>query len=241
MEIITIALGLGFTTGFHCIGMCGPIALTIGFKIKNKFYYYFENLIYQLGRVVTYSFLGSIVGLIGQSLNLIGIQNQISIIGGLLIILNVVLPKISNLFINMFKFKIIYYLFFYLKVQLSKIINKKSISSKFLIGILNGFLPCGAVYIALTSSLTFGNFIDSIIFMMYFGIGTIPAMFLIVIFGNIISIKFHNILFKCYPYIIILLGIILILRGMSLSIPYISPNNNSLHINKTIKKCCQKK
>lgn len=235
MEIITIALGLGLTTGFHCIGMCGPIAITIGFKIKNKFYYYFHNLIYQLGRVITYSFLGAATGLIGESLNLIGIQNQISIIIGTILILNIITPK---LFFNSFKFNFFNYLLFQLKIQLSKLIKQQSFLSKFLIGILNGFLPCGAVYIALSSALTCSNFIDSIIFMFFFGLGTIPAMFIIVIFGKIINLKFRNILFKLHPYIIILLGIILIMRGMSLSIPYISPNKNSLNIKKIIKKCC---
>lgn len=234
--MIIIALSLGLTSGFHCLGMCGPIALTISLNAKNKFQYYFQNLIYQLGRITTYILIGGILGLIGESFSFVGIQNQLSIITGILLILIVIFPRFASKISHFFSTHIF---FFKLKLKLKKFLKKKSISSKFIIGILNGFLPCGAVYVALTSSMAFGSIIKSIIFMGYFGIGTIPMMFLAVIFGNIINMRFRNILVRFYPLIVIIIGTIFILRGMELGILHISPNKASLQIEPT-KECCQK-
>lgn len=235
MEIIIFALGLGFTTGFHCLGMCGPIALALGLNMKNKFKFYLQNLMYQFGRLITYTFLGSISGLVGKSFNLIGIQNQISIIVGILLLF---LSFSPNFIYNFSKFIFLDKFLIKIKLCLSFLLRQNSTSSKLLIGILNGFLPCGAVYIALTASIAFSKNLDSIIFMFFFGLGTIPIMFLSVLLGNIFKNKFKYFLLKFYSFILILFSIMLILRGMELGIPHISPNKNSLKI-KTNTNCCK--
>ena len=235
MEIIIFALGLGFASGFHCLGMCGPIAIAVGLSLKNKFIHYLYNLIYQFGRIITYSFLGIILGLIGESINLIGIQKQISIFLGLFLIFLFFFPKILY---RTYHNKIFNYFFLILKKKLSYIIYKQSTLSKFITGILNGFLPCGAVYISLTTALSFGNIFQSVIFMFFFGIGTIPIMFISVILGKLINFKFKNILLKFYSILLLIFGILLVMRGLELGIPYISPNNNVLKIGSE-EKCCK--
>ena len=76
MEIALIfsALALGFASGFHCIGMCGPIALSLGLTKKQAANYYLQNLTYQFGRIVTYSLLGALLGILGQGFEMAGFQ-----------------------------------------------------------------------------------------------------------------------------------------------------------------------
>ena len=76
---------LGFLGSFHCVGMCGPIALAVGGKGSNKFL--FNKIIYNLGRSLTYAMLGLVIGSLGFSLSLAGIQQGISIGMGILVVL----------------------------------------------------------------------------------------------------------------------------------------------------------
>lgn len=233
MELIFIysALLIGFFSGFHCIGMCGPIALSLGIDSKNKIKFYFQNLLYQFGRISTYACLGAIVGVFRQSLNILIYQNYISIVAGVLLILMVVLPgKITEFgqnfrSVNKFMVKI--------KIKLGKFIQRKNSSSRYITGVLNGLLPCGAVYAALTSSLSVNGIAQGAIYMFFFGLGTLPIMFSVVILGKFISVEWRNRMSKIFPIIILILGIILILRGMNLGIDYISPSHGALQINGT--------
>ena len=89
MEIALIlsALGLGFASGFHCIGMCGPIALSKGLTKKQSTNFYLQNLTYQFGRITTYSILGGILGIIGEGFEMVGFQQYLTIAVGNLIII----------------------------------------------------------------------------------------------------------------------------------------------------------
>ena len=93
----------------------------------------------------------------------------------------------------------------------------------FLIGLLNGLLPCGLVYMAVAGALATGNIIYSSLFMACFGLGTLPAMLAMSFAGNFITLSSRNTIKKLVPYIVGIMGILLILRGLNLDIPYISP------------------
>lgn len=231
MEITLIfaALGLGFASGFHCLGMCGPIALSLGLSKKQQVNFHLQNLTYQFGRILTYSFLGAIVGIVGEGFQLAGFQKYISILAGILLITMALfsfggdftskIPAISNALLKV-------------KINLGKLLRKTDYSSRFLTGILNGFLPCGMVYMALTASLAAGGNWQSASFMVFFGLGTLPFMFAAVLFGNILNATVRNKILKIVPVFMLILGALFILRGMELGIPYVSPKKEALKVEK---------
>ncbi len=227
--IIVLALGLGIATSLHCVGMCGPIALSIGLNSKNKVKFTLKNLTYQFGRVTTYTILGLILGLIGASFSFAGFQNYLSIVIGILMIVMVLLPKFFDN--NSINFKPLQSLMLSVKIGLGKFIQRQNYSSLYSTGLLNGLLPCGSVYAALTAAIGFGSVKNSMLFMFFFGLGTIPLMFLTVFFGNFISIEWRQRILKLLPLFTLVLGILFILRGLELNIPYISPSVESLKLN----------
>jgi sulfite exporter TauE/SafE len=120
-----------------------------------------------------------------------------------------------------------------LKGALSAFITKKGLFALFITGILNGFLPCGLVYMALLGAIGIGTPLESSLFMMFFGLGTFPMMFAIALSGNFISIKWRNLFNKAVPYFVVILGIVFILRGLGIGIKYVSPPEQALQIDQT--------
>ncbi|OWK74806.1 cytochrome C biogenesis protein [Flavobacteriaceae bacterium JJC] len=230
MEIALIisALGLGFASGFHCIGMCGPIALSMGLTKKQATNYYLQNLTYQFGRIFTYSILGAVLGIVGQGFQLAGFQQYLTVAVGVLLILMALFSfggkdfasKIP--FLSKFLFKV--------KMNLGKLLQKADYRSRFTTGILNGLLPCGMVYMALTASLASGGILQSAAFMALFGFGTLPFMFFVVLLGNLMTTAFRIKILKFVPVMMIVLGGLFILRGLEVGIPYISPKKEALQV-----------
>jgi sulfite exporter TauE/SafE len=111
---------------------------------------------------------------------------------------------------------------------LGGLFKSKSIFATLFIGFLNGLLPCGMVYLALGSAIATGSVTGGGMFMMFFGLGTMPALMLVGLGGQIFGFKY--VLQKWMPYMIATMGMVLILRGMNLGIPFLSPhielNNN---------------
>lgn len=230
VKLIIAALSLGLASGFHCLGMCGPIALSLGLSKEKQLNFYLKNLTYQLGRIITYSFLGLILGMVGEGFSLAGVQSVLTIFSGILLILMALL-SFKNLnfesyvpFFSGFLQKV--------KIKLGYLIGKTGYSSRFLTGILNGFLPCGMVYMALTASLACGSIWQSGFFMILFGLGTLPFMFLAVLFGNMLTTSIRNSFLKIIPFMMIVLGCLFVLRGLEVGIPYISPNKKALKVYK---------
>lgn len=230
MEIALIlsALGLGFASGFHCIGMCGPIALSMGLSKKQAANYYFHNLTYQFGRILTYAFLGALLGIIGEGFELSGFQNYLTIIAGILLIIMAIFSFGGTDFASKIPFLSKFLLS--VKMNLGKLLQKADYKSRFATGVLNGFLPCGMVYMALTASLAAGGIWESSLFMLLFGLGTLPFMFAVVLVGNLVSTTFRTKVLKIIPVVMILLGGLFILRGLELGIPYLSPGENALQV-----------
>lgn len=209
--------------------MCGPIAFSIGLNPENKLDFTLRNFSYQFGRVTTYSILGAILGIIGYSVSFAGLQNPLSIGVGILMILIALLPK--NLGADNLGMKPFARIMYQIKSGLGKFLRRKNYSSLYITGLLNGLLPCGAVYAALTGSMAMGGIWEGALFMTFFGLGTIPLMFASVLAGNIISLQTRQKILKLLPYLMVLLGILFILRGLNLNIPYVSPALESLEIN----------
>ncbi len=218
------ALLLGLFGGLHCVGMCGPIALALP-RQNNVTTEIFAKVLYNSGRIVTYMLMGALIGLLGSGFNFVGFQQGLSIFSGVLLILLVLLKGFKNLEFTFFRPMI--HLANKLKFAFGKFIKKKTPWATLMIGLLNGLLPCGLVYIALAASLATGNFIESALYMGIFGLGTFPMMFAIAFSGRIFSPRVRQKLYKVIPVFVILLGTLFILRGLNLGIPYVSPQINA--------------
>lgn len=228
-QIIVIALTIGLTSSLHCVGMCGPIALSLGLSAENRFKFSLRNLTYQLGRVTTYTLLGALLGIIGESFSFAGLQNYLSIVIGVLMIVMVLTPQFYENGVT--AVKPINNIMIKVKMKLGQHLIKKDKSSLYTIGLLNGLLPCGSVYATLTAAIAMGSVFKSASFMFFFGLGTLPLMFATVLFGNFLSVKQRQIILKILPIITIILGVLFILRGLELNIPFISPNPEALRLN----------
>lgn len=229
------ALALGFLGSFHCIGMCGPIVLALPNHYQHKYVKIYSSLLYNIGRVITYGVLGLIFGLLGEGIYLGGLQQVVSIVTGAIIIMLVLFPYLLPS--KMKQFSIMNYPWF--KNAFSKLFKSESYSAYLFLGLINGLLPCGFVYIALSGALLMGDTFQGSIFMMLFGIGTIPAMFTLSMAGSFVSLNFRNKIKKSIPYLSVIVGLILILRGLNLGIPYVSPTMSHEKQETTVD-CCHK-
>lgn len=210
---------LGFLGSFHCLGMCGPIALAISAQDKNR--YLKNKLIYNFGRTVTYSVLGGFIGFLGFSLALAGIQQWISIAMGALIIVMAFFYKRSE---RMVAQSGLFGVVGRLRQLLGKYLKRGGTSAFFATGLLNGFLPCGMVYLALIASLAMQSPIYGAAYMFFFGIGTIPMLLSVMVTQNMLGASVRNKLTKTLPYFAMFIGILFIVRGMGLGIHYLSPH-----------------
>lgn len=222
MELLP-ALILGFLGSFHCIGMCSPIVLALPASKLFGWSFVKSRSLYNFGRILTYSFLGLLFGLLGNRIALFGFQQIVSIVLGAFIIFLVIIPNKIRTFL--FPSSITNYYNSKLKSFFIPFFKKGSTLSFFIIGILNGFLPCGFVYIGIAGAIavSYQGVLYSILFMTLFGAGTIPAMFGTSMIGSYLSVNLRQRLFRLIPVFTIILGVILIFRGLNLGIPYLSP------------------
>ncbi len=218
-SLFITALLLGAIGSFHCIGMCGPIAMSIPVVQHDHGSKFVSSLLYNAGRVLTYASLGLLFGLIGQSFAIFGYQQWLSIILGILLMLLIVLPKRTGVEKNWIAVG-----FQKIRTALGSLFLRKNYRSVFFIGLLNGLLPCGLVYMAMAGAISTASVWKSCLFMAAFGLGTLPMMWSIGFFGSYINLRARNGIRKLYPYLMALMAAILILRGMGLDIPYISPS-----------------
>jgi uncharacterized protein len=239
ITLISIALVLGLSSSLHCIGMCGPIAMILPIQQAPPAEKLFKTIVYHVGRILVYALLGAFFGMMGQTFQLMGLLQTISIVFGVLIIAGVVFPRIFAKFhfFNHIHSK----LNGYVHNTFGKLIKRRGTLSLFILGMLNGLLPCGAVYFALLGSLVYGGLFEGALFMAVFGLGTSPAMVAITYFANSISLSLREKFRKASPVILILFGGLFIVRGMNLDIPYISPKVEINQAGEEEVSCCSKK
>ena len=215
---LSLALLLGLLGSLHCAAMCGPLMLALPVAEGGTGRFAAGRIVYHLGRVTTYALLGFIAGLVGKSLLLVGIQRWLSIGLGVLILLGFFLSKKAAVSTPVVRFVI------WLKSAMSTQLRRRTFSSLTLLGLLNGLLPCGLVYVALAAAVTQKNILSAVTFMALFGGGTLPIMLAASLFGKCLSPSLRMKLRGAIPLGVLLLAALLILRGLSLGIPYVSPD-----------------
>lgn len=222
---------IGIIGSLHCLVMCGPLVMAAQKKefIKNTS----SGIIYHSGRLLAYVFIGLLFGLVSKAISLFIFQQYLSILAGVLLIL----ITFSH-YVNINKFQILpgYNISSWLYRSST---FKSSLIASFMLGLSNGFLPCGLVYVAAISGLQFINPIETIFYMFLFGFGTFP-IFILLHIGNKILFKRISFNFSILTNgVTLTLALLLILRGLNLNIPYVSPGVSEA--NHTIKNCCSSK
>ena len=221
IQILLAGLTLGFISSLHCVGMCGPLALALPVHQLRYWQKIFAHTLYNIGRVATYTILGLLFGSIGKGFYLAGWQQAFSVATGTTMLLFIVFyfglkRKLKFKWIQSFNWSI--------QKSIGHFLQKQNYSSYFLLGSANGLLPCGMVYIALGAALLTGDAGNSALFMAAFGFATVPAMLLLASIGTSINIAIRNKIKKITPFVMATVAILLIARGLSLGIPYISPD-----------------
>jgi sulfite exporter TauE/SafE len=219
--IIIAGFSLGAVSSLHCVGMCGPLALALPVHHLSKAQQLISLLLYQFGRIITYSLFGLVFGLAGRRIYLAGFQQWFSIILGVVVLILVILYWVYK---NPLQPSILKKLFGSVQSFMMKAFRSKKRSSSFLLfGMANGLLPCAMVYVAIAGALTTTQVTYSILFMAMFGAGTLPAMMIIGYFGRMVSLPVRNMFRQSIPVFMTIMGVVLILRGLNLGIPFISP------------------
>jgi len=209
---------LGLVGSLHCAGMCGPLALALPVTGTSTASHVLSRVTYNLGRILTYGLLGVIFGLVGKSLALAGVQRWVSLASGVAILLGLLASSRFALGQPAARFVV------WLKAGLSRLLRRRSLSALFGLGLLNGLLPCGLVYVACAGAVAMGGFLSSVEYMVSFGLGTLPMMLGLGLASRTLSGTFRLKFQKAIPVCLVLLSCLLILRSMSLGIPYVSPD-----------------
>jgi len=238
MELWTAFL-IGLAGSLHCIGMCGPIAIALPTGNVSRLTLLSGRILYNVGRSITYGLMGLVAGLVGQAVHVSGYQQILSIALGVLLLLAIILPSRFGAFLTGSK------LHSKLTLSLGKIWTRltadASQSSLFTIGLLNGFLPCGLVYVALAGAISTGNSLQGGLYMVTFGLGTLPVMLAVSLAGRLLGEGVRRRLRQLIPVGGVILAALFILRGLSLGIPYISPRIQADESGKVQVKCCDHK
>jgi sulfite exporter TauE/SafE len=222
------AFFFGLISSLHCIGMCGPIAMMLPVDRNNQAKKVTQIVTYHLGRLSAYATIGLVFGLLGKGFFLAGIQQKLSIFIGVAMIIVILIPEKKFAQYNFSKpvFKLISKL----KATLGSQFKNRSYKSLYTIGLLNGFLPCGMVYVALFGAIAMQSPSFGVLYMLLFGLGTVPMMSSVVYLNSFLSVPIRNKIQKAIPYVAVLIGVLFILRGLGLGIPYVSPTNMSLFV-----------
>ncbi len=224
IAIIAAGFGIGLLGSLHCVGMCGPLALALPTGRLSQIDRILAIILYNLGRAITYAILGILVGLTGSSIAFFSAQQWVSVLSGILIILYFIS--------NYTSFQIRYKPFRRVRESIKTGIGKRihaghSAPSYLIVGLLNGLLPCGLVYVAIAGALSAGSVSASAGFMLAFGLGTMPAMMALMMMKGRIKPKFSIAFNKILPGFLLIMGFLLVLRGSGLGIPFVSPEARS--------------
>lgn len=214
---------LGLAGSAHCAGMCGPLALALPGGGDPRGRLLAGRLLYNLGRTTTYVLLGVVLGLVGRSLVLAGVQRWVSIGLGGVLLLGVffsrrVVPRLPSTGLTAA-----------VQRRLAPLFRSRRLGALYVFGVLNGLLPCGLVYAAGAAAVATGSVSGAVLYMLAFGLGTTPMMLALGMAGRAVPVRWRLRLQRAVPYTLALVAGLLILRGLNLGIPYVSPRLGAGH------------
>lgn len=216
IEIWT-AFSIGLLGSIHCIGMCGPIALALPYQGMSRFQAVRGVLAYNLGRIITYGLLGSVIGILGKGLWLAGVQTQLSLIIGISLVL-IALFSIS-VETQLLRIPAVRRFNQWITLQLGKRMGQQGARASLAIGLLNGFIPCGLVYMAVAGAVASGSVFSGSLYMVLFGLGTIPLMAFTALAGQAVNLSWRQRLRKLAPVLMLVIAALFIIRGLQFQVP----------------------
>lgn len=229
MQLWTAFL-LGFVGSAHCAGMCGPLALALPHWGRGQGSFLTGRLLYNFGRIVTYALMGAVFGLLGQGVAFAGLQRWVSLgLGAAILIGLLVAPQFANRVpvtrgVN------------WLKARLGTLLQRRAMPAMLGIGLLNGLLPCGLVYVACAGATATGHVLSGVQYMAAFGLGTLPMMLAFSLVGTKLQFALRLRIQRLIPVSLAIVGMLLLLRGMALGIPYVSPKLSAQPVSSS--QCC---
>ncbi len=228
----TMAFLMGFTGSLHCAGMCGPILMIMPFQAFEGAKRALAMALYHFGRISVYASLALVLHSF-RSLFDPKLQQYLSIgLGGVLLILGI-LSFVPN---HLLKIKAPWTEM--VKRQLGNIVGRPGLGAITISGMLNGLLPCGLVYMALSASMTASTSLQTILLIYSFGLGTVPMLIGISMLRSKLSFLRSNNVRKLVPVMVFAFGFLFVLRGMNLGIPYLSPKVEVAE--HEVRSCCSK-
>lgn len=210
---------LGLVSSLHCVSMCGPIVLSYSLPLvyQNLPQQLSAHLFYNLGRIITYGLLGAIAGFLGITIsfvgNLAGLENIVAIVGGVLMVLAGIFMLDLIPSKGLQKFNPLLYTSKFLR-PLGNKFTSTNLVSKFSLGLILGFLPCGLIYAALLKSMATGSIFGGALTMIAFGLGTSFSLLAIGIFSTAFSFKLSRWGSKLASVSVLILGLFLVYRGV---------------------------
>ena len=226
-EFMIPALLIGVGGSLHCIGMCGPLMFVTLYQKNQKALPAIHWTLYHLGRISIYALWGMLVGLVGASAKWFGVQQNISLAIGIGILVVLITRKV---FPSYEKYIAEIGVLQNIRKILIPHINKKTRSASLMGGVVNGLLPCGLVYMSLAGAIAVQEPLKGALFMILFGLGTLPMLLMAMVMGNTLSLATRKFLTQWYPILIGLMAIMLIIRGMNLGhmfSPKLLPGKNA--------------
>lgn len=219
-QLALAGFSLGLLSSLHCIGMCGPLALSLPVGHLGRAGQVWAMLLYNTGRIIVYSLLGLLLGLFGRGIYLAGFQQWFSVLLGAVMLLLLLRSLLSGSAIQPGWLQTLYW-----KVQqrTGGFLQARKPLAYLLPGLANGFLPCGMVYLAMAGAVSAPGVWHSVLLMFFFGAGTLPAMLALGVFGWRIRLSVRQHWKKAMPFVVAGMAVLLVLRGLNLGIPFISP------------------
>ena len=221
---VLAAFLLGLAGSLHCALMCGPLVLAVNAARRQSppntappYFGIVHQFAHQAGRLMTYCLLGAVSGLVGATLVVAGFQRWLSIAAGCLVLFAALSPV--RLPRNSLSQRIVSAA----KARFGGLLRDSSLGASLLLGGLNGLLPCGLVYVACAAAVAAGNLAGAVGAMLAFGLGTVPMMLSAGLLGKLMGRGRPRLLQKVVFVCGTVAGLLLILRGLSLGIPYLSP------------------
>lgn len=217
MGMAWAAFILGLAGSLHCAGMCGPLAVALPHPGRGMAGFVGGRLLYQLGRVATYVALGAASGGLGHSLTMAGVQRWVSFGAGVVVLSGLLTAAWATpaAWVGRWTLRV--------KGWLGWSLRRRTMGSLCVLGMVNGLLPCGLVYAAAAMAATAGGAWAGMGAMALFGLGTVPVMLGLGLGGRALPVAWRLKLSALTPASLAVVGVLLVLRGMALGIPYLSP------------------
>lgn len=215
--MIWSAFIVGIVGSLHCVGMCGPIALALPFQSTSQWQTIGNILLYNTGRILTYATLGVAIGFLGQTIAMAGMQIYVSIALGILMLIAAFFS--INLESSLLSLGPVHRLNTWVKQQMARLLQTNKRETLFGLGMLNGLLPCGLVYLAIIGAVSAGNAAQGAAYMALFGAGTLPLLLLTALFGQFIPVKWRGQIRKLMPVFLVFFALLFLYRGLQFEMP----------------------